>query len=123
MYIPRVLSGFFLIIALVIAVTTATDSHAQSNCVNGPPVDATTGNNDLDDITIYACNISSDAANCDNPGGQPHRVFWNAALMASGTLEDELVLILPGNGQDPLNVESMGAGGCLCRLSNDNPGL
>lgn len=90
------------------AILTAGAAAAQSNCVAGPPIDEATMNADGTALSRFACNITSDAANCDNPGNQPHRVFWNHDLLASGDLEDELVVILPGSGQDPTNVEWMG---------------
>ena len=90
--------------ALVLTIATSS-ANAQSNCIAGPPATAALGAADLTDQLVDPCAISSDPANCDNPGGQSHLVIWNDMLLSSGDLEDELVVFLPGNGQTPTNLE------------------
>jgi hypothetical protein len=101
----RILLALWLALA---AVVVGTQALAQSNCVNGPPVDEAAMNADSTALDVFACAITSMPANCDNPGNQPHKIFWNHVLLASGDVEDELVVILPGEGQDPRNVEWLG---------------
>lgn len=59
--------------------------------------------------SLFACDplITSDPVNCSNPGGEPHRVYVDADLEASGDLHAELVVVLPGSGQDPANTDAI----------------
>jgi hypothetical protein len=77
-----------------------------ASCVAGPPLDVATMNASGASETLYPCAIAP--GSCSNPGNEPNLAFWNTALLASGDLEDELVVILPGGSQDPTNVTWLG---------------
>jgi hypothetical protein len=87
------------------ALLTASVASAQSNCQLGPPATAADGAADITQTFLEPCAISSDPANCANPGSERNVALWNHALLAAGNLEDELVVVLPGGGQDPENLE------------------
>lgn len=77
---------------------------AASNCTLGPPADIAALSAALSFLAIDPCTVSTDAANCANPGNDSNTALWNSTLQASGDLNDELVVFLPGGGQNPANL-------------------